>query len=125
MFKREEKEEHIEEEIEKEEIEVIEQNEEIRKDKEEIKEVEKVIENEDKNTDLERFDNITETTIIENIASTEDEYITYHIHIVKENETIDKICNEYNITANLLSEYNEIKEIKIGDKLIIPQDLDE
>ncbi len=104
-------------------------DEEEQKQEEIVNENEKESESEKENIDNdlteERLDNITEKTILENIASTEDEYITYHIHIVKENETIESIANNYKTTANTLGEYNDIKDLKIGDKLIIPQDLDE
>lgn len=88
--------------------------------KEEENEIEK-----DESNSLERLDNITKSTIIENIANTEEEYITYQIHIVKENETIESICSLYNTNTNVLGDYNDLKELKVGDKLIIPQDIDE
>ena len=87
------------------------------------KKEEEIVQNEEINE--ERIDNITQSTILENVANSEDEYITYHIHIVKENETVESICALYNTNANTLGDYNELKELKVGDKLIIPQDLDE
>ena len=36
-------------------------------------------------------------------------------------DTIESIMSKYNITREELSEYNELQEVKIGDKLIIPE----
>ena len=47
-------------------------------------------------------------------------YSTYHVYIVKEDDTIDKILEKYQISKEELSVYNDLNEIKIGDKLIIP-----
>ena len=62
-------------------------------------------------------DNINNIT---NIINTDNNYYTYKVYIVRENDTIDSICMKYNININELKEYNEINEIKEGDKLIIP-----
>lgn len=50
----------------------------------------------------------------------EEDYITYHIHLVKINETIDSISSDFNIDKDELMELNDITTINIGDKLIIP-----
>lgn len=54
-----------------------------------------------------------------------DEYITYHIHIVKEDETLDTIIRNYNVNLDYIKEYNDITNVQIGDKIIIPELLDE
>lgn len=64
-----------------------------------------------------------EVDIINNTNIKED-YITYHIHFVKINETIDSICSEYKIEKEKLLELNDITTIDVGDKIIIP-DVDE
>jgi len=53
------------------------------------------------------------------------EYVTYHIHIVKIEETLDTIIKNYNSNLDILGLYNDVSNIKVGDKLIIPQYLDE
>ena len=47
-------------------------------------------------------------------------YSTYHVCIVKENDTVESIILKYNISKEVLEQYNDISDIKIGDKLIIP-----
>lgn len=56
------------------------------------------------------------------ISNAVDTYKTYHVHIVKENENIEMICEKYKSNKNLIEEYNNLSEITPGDKLIIPED---
>ena len=48
-------------------------------------------------------------------------YSTYYVYIVKEEDNIDKILNKYDITKEELESYNDISNINVGDKLIIPK----
>lgn len=48
-------------------------------------------------------------------------YTTYYVYIVKEEDTIDKILTKYGITKEEFEDYNDITEIKPGDKVIIPK----
>ena len=47
-------------------------------------------------------------------------YVTYHVYIVKEQDTIDSIMKKYNVDKEKISLYNNLEEIKPGMKLIIP-----
>ena len=51
---------------------------------------------------------------------TETKYVTYRVYRVIEGDTIDKIIEKYNTSQEELEKYNDIDDIKIGDKLIIP-----
>lgn len=64
----------------------------------------------------------TETKEIDIFKTIEDqeEYATYHVYIIRKEDTLETIMNKYNITKEKLSEYNNINEIKLGDKIIIP-----
>lgn len=58
--------------------------------------------------------------IMEVLTSTEEEkYKSYTVYIVRENDTLETIMNKYNITKEKLAEYNDLSELKIGDKIII------
>ena len=82
-------------------------------EKEDILTTEKQINtNIDINNELENITN--------NIINTENKYYTYKIYIVRENDTIENICTKYNITYEELKNYNDLSEINIGDKIIIP-----
>lgn len=50
----------------------------------------------------------------------EEKYVTYRVYKVLENDTLDTILTKYNITKEMLSDYNNIENITTGDKLIIP-----
>lgn len=58
--------------------------------------------------------------LFSNLDDTET-YVTYYVYIVKEDDNIDKILNKYGITKEELEVYNDITDIKMGDKLIIPK----
>ena len=62
-----------------------------------------------------------ENVIITGASNTIDEYTTYHIHIVKDGETIETICTMYNSNLALLNDYNDLSEVTKGMKLIIPE----
>lgn len=81
----------------------------------------------DENIDTQETRNVSEEdkkTILESINEQDESFVTYHIHIMQENDTIDTICTKYNTTSNVLNEYNDLNTVAIGDKLIIP-DLNE
>lgn len=63
----------------------------------------------------------TEDTIINSIGNVDDDYTTYHIHMVSEGENVETICTMYHSNINILSEYNDLAELTPGDKLIIPE----
>ena len=48
------------------------------------------------------------------------EYSIYRVYTMKEDDTIDSILDKYNITKELLSDYNDLDNLKVGDKIIIP-----
>lgn len=49
-----------------------------------------------------------------------DVYVTYNVFILRDGDTLDSIMDKYNITLEELKKYNDISDLKIGDKLIIP-----
>ena len=68
----------------------------------------------DNNVD-ENINNITQ-----NIINNDNKYYTYKVYIVRTGDTIESICSKYNITYEELKEYNDLSEINVGDKIIIP-----
>ena len=63
--------------------------------------------------------NINTTNIFETIDDTEN-YVTYKVYIVREEDTVETIMTKYNISKDKLELYNNIENINKGDKLIIP-----
>ena len=81
------------------------------------------IDNMDKQEELltdinENMDN-SFTNMFNNIDDNES-YTTYKVHIVRENDTIDSIMTDYQVTKEQLDSYNNLSDVKIGDKLIVP-----
>ena len=58
--------------------------------------------------------------LFNSINFNENNYITYHVHIFREEDNIDNIIKLYNITRDDLSSYNDIENIRLGSKIIIP-----
>ena len=63
----------------------------------------------------------SDDTIISNIKGEDNEYATYHIHMVSDGESVETICTMYNSNLNILQDYNDLSNISTGDKLIIPE----
>ena len=49
-----------------------------------------------------------------------DNYIEYNVYILRDGDTIDTILDRYSVTIDDLKDYNDIDNLKIGDKVIIP-----
>mgnify|MGYP004525524235 CR=1 FL=1 len=60
-------------------------------------------------------------TILGSINTQDDTYITYHVHIMRKTDTIEALCVKYNVTENILKEYNDLANLGVKDKVIIPE----
>ena len=67
----------------------------------------------------EQLDNKSESLFTKFLDS-DDTYVTYKVYFVRENDTIESILEKYNITKDELANYNNLEEIKINDKIVIP-----
>lgn len=61
----------------------------------------------------------TVKSIFDNMDENEG-YVVYKVHIVTENDTIESIIEKYDVTKEALEAYNDLNDLKIGDKLIVP-----
>ena len=61
----------------------------------------------------------TVKSIFDNMDENEG-YVVYKVHIVTENDTIESIIEKYDVTKEALEAYNNLNDLKIGDKLIVP-----
>ena len=59
-------------------------------------------------------------SIFSSIGNDKEEYRTYKVYIVREGDSLEQIMTKYNIVREELEKYNDLKEITIGDKIIIP-----
>lgn len=76
---------------------------------------------EEKSKEDSRLSEKEEKTIMETIKDSDDTFVTYHIHVVKESETLENICVNYGVNVNYISEYNDIDNITVGEKILIPK----
>ena len=95
-------------------------------DREVLDEIEEFLRPDEDNTSPEEVedDKAKETMEVnddKDITTTKEEYDKYHIHIVKENETLEQIIKLYETNMETVKMYNEVDKIKMGDKLIIPE----
>lgn len=81
---------------------------------------ERCIETEDelpkRNEDIEEKMN----SIFSSSSFSEEVYVTYNVFILRDGDTLDSIMEKYNITKEQLEQYNDLSNLKLGDKLIIP-----
>ena len=59
-------------------------------------------------------------SIFNNSTFTDEVYVTYNVFILREGDTLDSIMEKYNITKEELEKYNDLSNLELGDKLIIP-----
>ena len=55
-----------------------------------------------------------------NSTFTDEVYVTYNVFIIRDGDTLDSIMEKYNITQSELEKYNDLSNLQLGDKLIIP-----
>lgn len=91
----------------------------IKYEEEVIEKVDNIFEEKEERMDIKEV-----KTLFDSLDETET-FSTYKVCIVKESDTIEGIINNYGITREILEQYNDISDVKIGDKLIIPSIFDE
>lgn len=60
------------------------------------------------------------STLFDQVHSVGETYKSYRVCIIREGDTIEKIIEKYETNKEELEEYNDLSDIKIGDKIIIP-----
>lgn len=59
-------------------------------------------------------------SIFNNFSEKDEKFVSYYVHIVRENDNIDTICLKYGVSIDKIKEYNNIDQIALGSKIIIP-----
>jgi LysM repeat protein len=67
-----------------------------------------------------RIDDEKQDNILSIASKSEETFVTYHIHLIKENETIESIMSQYQVSKDTLENYNDLSKFNLGEKLIIP-----
>lgn len=60
------------------------------------------------------------TSIFSAFKDTNETFSTYSIYIIREGDSLDTVINKYKTTKDVLSEYNDLSDIRIGTKIIVP-----
>lgn len=81
------------------------------------KNTEEVLESADENFEEREVSNIK--SLFDNLDDN-DNYVVYKVHIMTENDTTNSLMETYGVTEDQLAAYNNLSEIKIGDKIIVP-----
>lgn len=50
----------------------------------------------------------------------DDDSSSYIVYIVRDNDTVESIMEKYGVSIDCLREYNDLSDVKKGDKIIIP-----
>ena len=79
------------------------------------------------NTDIEEVAEVEPEKEGHNVGSlfssfkdSDESFATYSVYIVRENDTIDTIMNKYQVHREELEDYNDLDNLIIGTKIIIP-----
>ena len=59
-------------------------------------------------------------SLFSNLDDEKDRYGTFIVYVVRNDETVNSIIEKYHTTIEELEKYNDLKEINLGTKLIIP-----
>ncbi len=62
----------------------------------------------------------TVSSLFENINDSEETYSTYSVYILREEETINSLIEKYKTTKEELESYNDLSNLTIGSKIIVP-----
>ena len=69
---------------------------------------------------IEEKNSETINSLFSNLDDENDKYGTFIVYMVRQNETINTVIEKYHTTIEELEKYNDLKDINIGTKLIIP-----
>lgn len=59
-------------------------------------------------------------SLFNQFSSDSEVYVTYNVFILRDGDNLDSIMEKYGVTEETLKKYNDLSNLKIGDKLIIP-----
>lgn len=95
--------------------------EEVREESTMEEEINDVVENDNlSDRCIEEEDLSSVTSIFDNFNDDLETYQAYKVYIVREGDTLENIIQKYGVSKEYLEQYNDLNEINLGDKIIIP-----
>lgn len=85
-----------------------------------IDEMDERVEETEKEEKKESIEENKNSSLFFNFNEDSETYGTFIVYMVRQNESINSIIEKYNTTLEDIEKYNDIKNIEIGSKLIIP-----
>ncbi len=73
-----------------------------------------------KPVEIEEISEVEDNISLFSSMDSKETYTTYKVYIVRQGDTLEEIMKKYMIGRDELEKYNNINDIKINDKLIIP-----
>jgi len=64
--------------------------------------------------------NLESSSLFTAFKNTDETFSTYSIYIIREGDNLDTVIDKYKTTRDILSEYNDLSDIRIGTKIIVP-----
>lgn len=68
---------------------------------------------------VEQQENVT--SLFSSFKDSDETFATYSVYIVRENDTVESIMKQYQVSRENLEEYNDLSSISVGSKIIIPK----
>lgn len=60
------------------------------------------------------------SSLFQVFENSEETFTTYSVYIMRKEDTLDRIMDHYHVNREQLSEYNDLDNLEIGSKIIIP-----
>ena len=72
------------------------------------------------NNEEENTTNNAASSLFSSLSDSDETYSTYSVYIVRENDNVEYIMNKYKVSREELENYNDLNNLDIGSKIIIP-----
>lgn len=82
--------------------------------------MDEIVEDDIKAVETDSEDESNMESIFSTLNDSDDNFVAYSVYIMRENDSLGNILDKYNITKEELENYNDLDNIGIGYKIVIP-----
>ena len=82
--------------------------------------MDEIVEDDIKAVETDSEDESNMESIFSTLNDSDDNFVAYSVYIMRENDSLGSILDKYNITKEELENYNDLDNIGIGSKIVIP-----